>query len=340
MSQRRGFTLIELLVVIAIIGVLIALLLPAVQQAREAARRIQCTNNLKQIALGVHNYESANGSFPPARKGCCWGSWNIFVLPYVEQSALFNSWNSYGNNSGIAGYVDGDFRYFGAVNRTVANAVINTYLCPSDSGNNPTNPVSTTMNGTFYVCRFRNYVVNMGNTNIGQMDFPANSTPTLIRFLGAPFYDMGSPNIDIQPASTYYPGRNTRNVATMASLTDGTANTLAVSEVIISQGSGDLRGFTQWGDAVGFMGQTTPNSSSPDVHDWCTNWTNGPPLQCIASPLTGNDKYYAARSKHPGGVNAAMCDGSVKFFKNTTNLFVWRSLTTANGGEVISSDAY
>src|SRR5262245_17985795 len=110
MSHRRGFTLIELLVVIAIIGVLIALLLPAVQQAREAARRIQCTNNLKQIGLAMHNYHDTVGSFPPARKGCCWGTWNIFILPYIEQASLYNAWNSSGNN--LAG-PDGDFRYFG-----------------------------------------------------------------------------------------------------------------------------------------------------------------------------------------------------------------------------------
>ncbi len=83
--NRRGFTLIELLVVIAIIAVLIALLLPAVQAAREAARRAQCVNNLKQIALGCLNYESANGTLPPGEKGCCWGTWGVFVLPYIEQ---------------------------------------------------------------------------------------------------------------------------------------------------------------------------------------------------------------------------------------------------------------
>ncbi len=337
MSRRRGFTLIELLVVIAIIGVLIALLLPAVQAAREAARRAQCVNNLKQIGLAMHNYHDQVNSFPPARKGCCWGTWNLFILPFIEQTPLFNAWNSAGNN--LVG-PDGNFRYFGLANQTVANTVINSYLCPSDLGGNANNPISRTVNNVLYKCRFRNYVVNLGNTNIGQMDFPANSTPKVILFLGAPFYDMGSPNVDIQPASTYFPGRNTRSIVGINTLTDGTSNTLAASEVIMSQGTGDLRGFTQWGDAVGFMGQTTPNSTSPDVHDWCTNWTNGPPLQCIASPLTGNDKYYAARSRHPGGVNAAMCDGSVKFFKNSVNLFIWRGLTTSNGGEVISADAY
>jgi prepilin-type N-terminal cleavage/methylation domain-containing protein/prepilin-type processing-associated H-X9-DG protein len=336
---RRGFTLIELLVVIAIIAVLIALLLPAVQSAREAARRAQCVNNLKQIVLGIHNYESTNGSFPPARKGCCWGTWNLFLLPYIEQIQVYNAWNSYGNNSGLAGYVDGDGRYFGAWNRTVASTVINTFLCPSDFGGNSSNPITATVNGVRFECKFRNYVANLGNTGIGQMDFPANTPNPQSRFLGAPFYDMGSPNIDIQPAATYFPGRSTRNVATIASIIDGTSNTAAFSEVIISQGTGDLRGFTQWGDAVGFMSNTTPNSPSPDTHDWSTNWPNGPPLQGLGS-LGPNDKYYAARSRHPGGVNAAMCDGSVRFFKNSINLFVWRGVTSSAGGEVLSSDSF
>ena len=108
---RRGFTLIELLVVIAIIAVLIALLLPAVQAAREAARRAQCINNLKQIGLAMHNYESSNGSFPPGEKGCCWGTWHVFILPFVEQSALYNAWNSYGNNVPSGGAADGYLRY-------------------------------------------------------------------------------------------------------------------------------------------------------------------------------------------------------------------------------------
>jgi prepilin-type N-terminal cleavage/methylation domain-containing protein/prepilin-type processing-associated H-X9-DG protein len=338
LRHRRGFTLIELLVVIAIIAVLIALLLPAVQSAREAARRAQCVNNLKQITLAVHNYHDGNNTFPPARKGCCWGTWNIFLLPYLEQTQAYNAWNTFGNN--VNG-PDGDFRYFGATNRTVANMSISAYLCPSDNNRNGNNPVTATMGGVPYECKFRNYVVNLGNTNIGQMNFPSASTTPTIVFLGAPFYDEGSPNVDIQPQATYFPGRSTRNIVGMAGITDGTSNTAAISEVIMSQGNGDLRGFTQWGDATGFMGNITPNSTSPDVSDWCTrNWPNAPPLACLSGSLNGNDKYYAPRSRHPGGVNCSTCDGSVKFIKNSINVFIWRALTTANGGEVISSDAY
>src|SRR5215469_12791193 len=134
-QSRRAFTLIELLVVIAIIAVLIALLLPAVQAAREAARRIQCTNNLKQIGLAVHNYESSNGCLPPGYKDCCWGTWVMFVLPHLEQGSAYNSYNFVGGPNAYD--VNGLFRYEGAVNTTVTANRINAMTCPSSPENSP-----------------------------------------------------------------------------------------------------------------------------------------------------------------------------------------------------------
>src|SRR3954447_16397351 len=130
--SRRGFTLIELLVVIAIIAVLIALLLPAVQSAREAARRSQCINNLKQIGLSMHNYESSNSSLPYGQKGCCWGTWILPTLAGIEQQSLYNAWNFTGDAKWSGSAMDANFRYSGATNVTVSSSRINTLMCPSD----------------------------------------------------------------------------------------------------------------------------------------------------------------------------------------------------------------
>src|SRR5262249_51818362 len=143
---------------IAIIAVLIALLLPAVQAAREAARRAQCTNNLKQAALAMHNYESSNGSFPTGMKGCCWGTWEVFVLPFAEQQAMFNAWNSNGNNV-LGGVFDTPFRYNGVANITVTGSHINAYMCPSDGNNMGT--TSLVANGIHITSH--NLAVNYGN---------------------------------------------------------------------------------------------------------------------------------------------------------------------------------
>src|SRR5262245_10009789 len=158
LRRDRGFTLIELLVVIAIIAVLIALLLPAVQSAREAARRAQCVNNLKQIGMACHNYESALGSLPPGTKGSLWGTWMLFVLPFVEQQALYNAWNFMGNNSN--GSTTSGISYGSVWNVTVTSARLNGFTCPSDTPNAPT---STVVNGVTYWITSHNYVANFGS---------------------------------------------------------------------------------------------------------------------------------------------------------------------------------
>jgi prepilin-type N-terminal cleavage/methylation domain-containing protein/prepilin-type processing-associated H-X9-DG protein len=339
-QRRRGFTLIELLVVIAIIAVLIALLLPAVQAAREAARRAQCTNNLKQIGLGVMNYESAIGCFPPGEKGCCWGTWGVFILPFIEQQALYNSWNTSGDNStaGIANNADGNFRYAGVCNTTVTYTQINSYMCPSDPN------AGMARSGGI---RYHNYAVNYGNGDQAQNpaeSFPAQSNPNIIvAFNGAPFTDMGSPNIDI---TGFAAGMISTTPSKIASITDGLSNTLMASELRIVSPPNDLRGYTWWGPSASFNTSITPNSTYPDVMGNGGCGSTSPPLNppCnngLTFTGSGNTEVYlGARGFHPGGVNAAMCDGSVKFFKNTINLVTWMAVGSSKGGEVVSADQY
>ena len=297
--KRPGFTLIELLAVIAIIAVLVALLLPAVQSAREAARRTQCLNHLKQIALGMHQYHDIQGTLPPGKKGCCWGTWLVFVLPQVEQQGLFNAYNCAGNNGpGQPTGFDVDLRYFGVANRTVTSTRLAVYLCPSDGTNAP---VEVVTNGVSQACTSQNYAGNFGNTLQIQDNLPG------VTFGGAPFSDAGSPLAD--------QSRPPRPTASLRDVTDGASMTLLLSEVVVGQGA-DLRGFSWWGDAAGFETYLTPNSLLPDVlsdADYCQNQPPNPP--CIASTPSLTD-VYAARSRHHGGVNAAFADGSVHFIKD------------------------
>jgi len=342
--RKSGFTLIELLVVIAIIAVLIALLLPAVQSAREAARRAQCVNNLKQIGLGMHNYESSNGLLPQGMRGCCWGSWLIPVLPFVEQTALFNSWNASGNNdSSLASYAsEGLFRYAGVANITVTSTRVNAYLCPSDGNNTQTVGIEALgMRVTS-----QNYVVNFGNITMQQGSIQGGSFQPYfldngIRydFLGAPFGDVGAPFADISTGG----GQGARNgTVRFSSITDGLSNTMMVSEVLVGQSgpSWDLRGFSHWAYAANFSGFLTPNSSKPDWMQsagYCLYpYAKNPP--CIAG--TDNLVIIAARSNHSGGVNVAFCDGSVKFIKNSVSPPTYQALASTRGGEIVSSDSY
>jgi prepilin-type N-terminal cleavage/methylation domain-containing protein len=321
--RTPGFTLIELLVVIGVIAVLIAILLPAVQSAREAARRSQCVCNLKQVGLAMHNYHNAHGVLPPGKKGCCWGTWLVYTLPYLEQQPLFDAWNSCGiNAAGAPSTYDLDLRYFGVANQTVTSTFISGYLCPSDQTNAP---ISATTNGRSYACTSQNYAVNFGNTLVIQADFQD------IVFGGAPFVDIGSPDGDHNQQ-----GRPTVGFSTIQ---DGLSNTMLASEVIVGQGQ-DLRGFSWWGDAATFETFLTPNSSFPDVlfsPFYCINQPPNPP--CIGTTTALPDNY-AARSRHLGGVNVAMGDDSVRFVKNSINVRTWRALSSTHGGEVVSADQY
>ena len=350
MNRRsRGFTLIELLVVIAIIAVLIALLLPAVQAAREAAQRAQCVNNLKQIGLGQHNYNQAFNCLTPGMKGCCWGTWQVFILPFIEQTSLYNAWNSCGNPLYAAS--DSPFRYSGAANITVTSTRISAFYCPSDGNNTALVGAGATINGVLLQTTSQNYVVNFGNTiNYQPSIYVYNGVN--YPFLGAPFQDIGSPTPD-SPTGVNNVDATVSGSTSFASILDGLSNTLMTSEVLVGvqTPSTDLRGFTWFGQSSVFTGFNAPNSTLPDVltsTGYCNSGGQNPPCTVFsgAGGLSGNDVYTGlgpmnvARSRHAGGVNAGMCDGSVKFFKNSINLFTWQSLSSSKGGEIVSSDAY
>jgi len=303
MSRRskQGFTLIELLVVIAIIAILIALLLPAVQQAREAARRTQCKNNLKQLGLAMHNYHDVNKGFPVAQYSCCWGTWVVGIMPYIEQTNLYNQYN-FNNKYGVP--VD-NARYNHGTNLPVSTTRIAALSCPSDSPNAPFSNITC-----------HNYAVNFGNTGYAQQ---ANLNGVVFR--EAPFKLSGNNT----------PAQNKR----MRDIVDGTSNTLLVGEVLQGSGS-DLRGFSWWGDASQFTTYLPPNSSIPD-RIYTSSFCNNQPISnmpCAVS-TSANPTMFASRSRHVGGVQVTLCDGSSRFISENIDLGTWRGLSTAQGSEVI-----
>lgn len=302
-EKRRGFTLIELLVVIAIIGVLIALLLPAVQQAREAARRTQCRNNLHQMGIALHNYADAHQCFPSGYIAGSstitdttpgWG-WGALILPQLDQTALFNSIN---------------FRLpMEDPSQAIAlKTYLNVYICPSDiTSGGPFNITSDAAN-TVVVTQVTpsSYIGNVGNDD-SEVDVPT--------WNGVLF-------------------RNSR--VRFAEITDGPSNTIIVGERTWTQTKGTWAGapqggLTRAGDKNNFPNVTEPASFLILGH---THWIN-----IKNDPDGGMDDY---ASLHYGGAHFLFGDGSVKFLKDVTteggyeDLF--QALGTRNGGETINSD--
>jgi prepilin-type processing-associated H-X9-DG protein len=309
--------LIELLVVIAIIAVLIGLLLPAVQKVREAAARMSCQNNLKQIGLAHHGYHSAHGvlmegvspPLTPPGYTCCWGTWMVLILPYIEQDNLFKLYRNYGGNDDTGRALSGGvstLRYGSGTNLQVTRTRLKIMTCPSDTPNAPLSGVTS-----------HSYMLNFGNTGVWQQ-----SVLNGVRWTGAPFG---------------YGGAQTKSQK-LEQIIDGTSNTLCAAEAIMGQ-STDLRGFTWWGDATGFTTYLPPNSPLPDVmndRSYCVNQPPNPP--CTGVPTSTNPPMVAARSRHTGMVNVVMLDGSVRSINDQININTWRALSTSRGGEVI--DAY
>ncbi len=306
---RSGFTLVELLVVIAIIAMLVTLLLPAVQAAREAARKSQCANNLKQLGLGMLNFESAVGGFPSGAvsrspddySGKGPGSWYddhgwySQIGPFVEQQAWFDM-------------IDFDVSFSHVRNDTARRVKMEMFACPSDLGLIENEWQSLTW------ARLRaNYVVNFGNTNYGQIEKAS------VPFLGAPF--------------TF------KQTTSFQKIIDGTSKTMMMSEckVIPRMGSGWGGPLSDFSTSLGgqtFQGWLPPNSPVPDEIARLILNADVYLANKIPRPTPANHSYtqtIAARSHHPGGVNVVHCDGSVHFAENSIDLQVWRAMSSAKG---------
>jgi prepilin-type N-terminal cleavage/methylation domain-containing protein/prepilin-type processing-associated H-X9-DG protein len=373
-ETRRGFTLIELLVVIAIIAVLIALLLPAVQSAREAARRAQCANNLKQIGLGMHNYHTTSGTFPlggaptSAYLGSSytptWGTWSAqaLMLSYLEQAPLYNA----ANFSWVVGWSNGF-----PINSTVSESLLSVFVCPSD-GMSPIKASGVWGSAASQSCwqwtgTNNNYFASLGTTSS--------------------YGGLGS--------QTTGPFTQGGMVYGVQSITDGTSNTIAFGESLIGDGTVQT---VKWRDGPTFsaLGATGSGWGVADVSS-----TPGSALYnnvikdlngCAAGLLAGNNpgatgtqnqkgfrwsqcdggfgifntivppnspqwpfswckygqgnsnasdgQYQNSTSNHPGGCNFLLCDGSVRFLKSSIALTTYWALGTKANGEVLSSDSY
>ena len=360
-ASRPAFTLIELLVVIAIIAVLIALLLPAVQSAREAARRAQCTNNLKQLGLAMHNYESSNSTFPSGGESTNFstaqassqfidGGWSTLarLLPYLEAGTAFNALNF-----NLAEYNDA----FGA-NYTGASQAVAVYLCPSSArspdgsrdGADPNDLFSATNGG-------------YGYNDYGPTVY-VDISPLLVAGNGS------LPWVPYRDKNSRANGMLKQGMTRIAEVTDGLSNTIAIAEdagrdprflspytegywnnqitrqaamtTISPSDPGPAGGYTpyrrfwRWAEPDGGYGVSgTPNNPGSPFHE-LSDWPTGTFLAQGNNAHTNDE----IGSFHPGGANLLFGDGHVAFIKNSVSPVTLRGLVTPNGGEVLSSDSY
>jgi prepilin-type N-terminal cleavage/methylation domain-containing protein len=353
----KGFTLIELLVVIAIIGILVALLLPAVQQAREAARRTQCRNNLKQIGLALHNYHDVHGCFPLSMpgggiggSGCTTGfySWQAYILPFIDQGPLYNSINFHVEMAG-PGSCNNIYDASIAsshVNASAAGIIVPMYLCPSDS--------------------YASNAVVMGSADPAPGSYAANAGwPSLTTGLESDEWPTPRKYSGIislaSPADTvaWHPAQAVR----LRDVTDGTSNTMAVSERLIMKGQTlqeirdseekllsfhlieTARPLARMVSSCNLLGHADVYFSAFQGRSWISGWTlTAPTYMHVFTPNTRNchlhggegtgDNLVTPSSRHTGGVHSLLCDGSVRFVADSIDQRVWWVVGSRNDGQV------
>ncbi|MDO5554498.1 MAG: DUF1559 domain-containing protein [Planctomycetia bacterium] len=341
-SSRKAFTLVELLVVIAIIGILIALLLPAVQAAREAARRMQCTNNLKQIVLATHNYHDTYNCLLPAGFTClndwidcgCAASWYQRLLPFVEQQALYENFTT-GVCSTEAAFWTDTFQGIYPTSSKIVSDETNPYLklpdafrCPSTNKTGKIIcPAGASKEDKAWKTNFGCYVVNLGMNNYQQDDL---GTESWQKQRGLPF-------------SLGYSANPQKMFKTMATVTDGLSNTIFFGEVTppnidLNTDSTTQYANIQWAQGGGFTGYYAPNAIGPDSNK--VAWPDGTVGRNGKATCTGGASLGAqvstSRSYHSGGVNAALGDGSVRFVSDTVNIKIWQCSLNGGEGESVS----
>lgn len=299
MRRFKAFTLVELLVVIAIIGILVGLLLPAVQAAREAARRMQCSNNLKQLGLAAHNYESAFKTFPPAGVDTNEMSWAVMMLPFLEQKALFDRFD----------FAQGNWQ---ARNRiTIVKGVfVPSYQCPSATADT----LFSVFNANEADVRTSHYHAVLGPTGPNSA---ANNQP--YQTIGDPAKDFGV--VASQGAFGNAIARNANYTVPlnnkMGSISDGTSNTVMFGEF-------SWKGYQFWrpwtrgwySDTRGTLMYLSKNVTYPINSGFSLKWNDG-----------------SFGSQHTGGAQFSRADGSVQFIAQNVDMGVYRAVASRNGGE-------
>ncbi len=308
--RKRGFTLVELLVVIAIIGVLVGLLLPAVQAAREAARRMQCSNNLKQLTLALHNYESSFKAFPPAGINSNHMSWLVMSLPFIEQGNLYNQFNFNQGN-------------WNSLNRiaVVQGVAIPSIQCPSapvDSLFSVFNTSGVAANVNESTVRTSHYHGVLGATG---NNVSAGNTPYAT--LGNPAWDFGvvsSNGAFGQMRTTASATQFLCDRVPISSFSDGTSNTIVLGE-FAWKGYSFWRPFTRgwYSDTRGTLVYLCKNVTYPINSQFSLKWNDG-----------------SFGSQHTGGAQFSRADGSVQFIAQNVDMGIYRAVASRNGGEATS----